>query len=1014
MKGTTLKPLSKFIGVVVTSALLMSTGVAVTALPVSATENDTSSSSESTDRAPYEYEAAIQRIHDDVNEYRESLGLQPLKYSYNIALNSDSYAERISRGTILTHEKEWWINPIHDVGSPQAAGENLAFTSDAGSETMSASKIFGQFKNSETHNRNLINPKYTDVGYGVRVKGGRFYIVQRFIGYNNTPSRYPADYFLYDNPTDLPEFTLKQGKPELNADSISLGQKLSLQGYSKGTFTHPTDDDESAVRWYGEDYHEDVIEMLFGSYFHENPEGLDNLMWVGNNFNFSKSEPGYQDLVGKKVWAEYYQDSIYAQTPQKITVGPFIVKAEPIENISAPTITGTPELLSTVSAETGEWNHADSYSYQWFKNGEPVDGATSKDFTIPSSFGLNKDLSVEVTAHYKNADSKTVSSSAVTTFDNAPVGHSSASITGSYKVGETLKANVSWDREPSSVEYIWTRDGAPIKGANKKDYTITVADVNKNISVTVIANGKSSVKLAGKTVSSVNMEFVTPPTVTGDSVEGGTLFAGIGKLSPAPDSVTYQWMRDGSPISGATKDKYTLTKSDVGKSISVKITANKSGLALSSTSKATAPVESVVAGKVSVTGKNVEGESLTASVTNIPAKSVVGYSWTVNGTVHYSSQTVKLSSRDVGLTLKLSVKVTTPNGQIQNISGESFKISPKPKPTAPKYVVTGNIKKKFDAQKGKLGNPTGNAYKSYGATVQKFSKGNIYSSSKGTYVLYSSAPITRKYTSLRSETGVLGYPVSDLKCTLKGKGCVQSFSKGALYAKSSKSAPYMVSGAIKTAWNAQKSEKGALGFPKSDAKKMPRNSKATSQTFDGGMIVYSSKTKARVIKGSILKKWQSAGAEKSAMGLPTANEKCGLKDKGCSQKFEKGSIYYSSKSGARFMKTGAIQKAWAKTKYEKGVLGYPTSDINKLKKRSGATYQSFQKGIITHHSKAGARVLKGSFLKKWKALGWEKSKLGLPKGGEYKSKGKTRQNFEKGYMTYTKKQGIKVYYTKKK
>ena len=132
-------------------------------------------------------------------------------------------------------------------------------------------------------------------------------------------------------------------------------------------------------------------------------------------------------------------------------------------------------------------------------------------------------------------------------------------------------------------------------------------------------------------------------------------------------------MRDGSPISGATKDKYTLTKSDVGKSISVKITtANKSGLALSLTSKATAPVESVVAGKVSVKGKNVEGESLMASVTNIPAKSVVGYSWTVNGTVYYSSQTVKLSSRDVGLTLKLSVKVTTPNGQIQNISGESF------------------------------------------------------------------------------------------------------------------------------------------------------------------------------------------------------------------------------------------------------------------------------------------------------------------------------------------------------
>ena len=122
----------------------------------------------------------------------------------------------------------------------------------------------------------------------------------------------------------------------------------------------------------------------------------------------------------------------------------------------------------------------------------------------------------------------------MTTFDNAPVGHSSASITGSYKVGETLKANVSWDREPSSVEYIWTRDGAPIKGANKKDYTITVADVNKNISVTVIANGKSSVKLAGKTVSSVNMEFVTPPTVTGDSVRRRNLIRRDRKTFPCP------------------------------------------------------------------------------------------------------------------------------------------------------------------------------------------------------------------------------------------------------------------------------------------------------------------------------------------------------------------------------------------------------------------------------------------------------------------------------------------------
>ena len=151
---------------------------------------------------------------------------------------------------------------------------------------------------------------------------------------------------------------------------------------------------------------------------------------------------------------------------------------------------------------------------------------------------------------------------------------------------------------------------------------------------------------------------------------------------------------------------------------------------------------------------------------------------------------------------------------------------------------------------------------------------------------------------------------------------------------------------------------------------------------------------------------------KKVTGAPTSNEKKVSNPSGYYQNFKNGVVYYSSKSGAHLNK-GAIRTAYKGAKYEKG-LGFPTTDETAFKYKKGAKYQSFQKGIITHSSKTGARVLKGSFQSKWKKLGWERSKLGLPTGNAYKSGSYTKQKFEKGYMSYSKKQGVKVHYTKKK
>lgn len=61
------------------------------------------------------------------------------------------------------------------------------------------------------------------------------------------------------------------------------------------------------------------------------------------------------------------------------------------------------------------------------------------------------------------------------------------------------------------------------------------------------------------------------PTITGTAKVGQTLTAVPGTWDPEP-TFSYRWYRSGSSISGATKSTYKLTKSDAGKTITVKVT----------------------------------------------------------------------------------------------------------------------------------------------------------------------------------------------------------------------------------------------------------------------------------------------------------------------------------------------------------------------------------------------------------------------------------------------------------
>ena len=152
-------------------------------------------------------------------------------------------------------------------------------------------------------------------------------------------------------------------------------------------------------------------------------------------------------------------------------------------------------------------------------------------------------------------------------------------INGSPIKGNTLTVsnNLSDGNGLGSFSYQWKRSGSNISGATGASYSLVQADVGSKISIAIsftdgdgYAESVTSPQTATVTVTN------TPPTgsvtIEGDHTVGTTLTAS--NTISDPDGLgtfTYQWLRNGVNIAGATSDTYTLTSDDVGYVISVKV-----------------------------------------------------------------------------------------------------------------------------------------------------------------------------------------------------------------------------------------------------------------------------------------------------------------------------------------------------------------------------------------------------------------------------------------------------------
>ncbi|MET0953842.1 MAG: hypothetical protein ABWX57_11175, partial [Aeromicrobium sp.] len=153
-------------------------------------------------------------------------------------------------------------------------------------------------------------------------------------------------------------------------------------------------------------------------------------------------------------------------------------------------------------------------------------------------------------------------------------------------------------------------------------------------------------------------------------------------------AVTYQWLRSGTPIAGATGTSYVVPVADLGAPISVRATGTKVGFSEGSvTSASTAVVAAApqARGKVRITGEPKVGRTLKARLSGFDAGTTVSYRWLVGDKVRGTKSSLKLTGKMVGKRVVLRVVVTRPGHQTITVASKATdKVKAVKKPKKPK------------------------------------------------------------------------------------------------------------------------------------------------------------------------------------------------------------------------------------------------------------------------------------------------------------------------------------------
>lgn len=364
---------------------------------------------------------------------------------------------------------------------------------------------------------------------------------------------------------DDPDNPLVNTSPPTIDGQPQVGEALTA---NPGAWNLPVDEEDYAYRWF--------------------VDGNSNGVHSGKTFTPSESQ------LGKTVTVEVSVirggRSVTAMSDPTAPVREGVLR-----NLTKPWIQGTPQVGLHLNLKEGDWNMDVAARIELLADGEHV---FTGDYFVPTPDLIGKKLSIRVTATRNGYEPVTVSSDEVGPVTEGIFSPKEPVIEDVPIVGVPLHVQLHERPFGPTYSYQWLADGVAIAGADWTIFTPTEAELGKTLTFRITTSRPgfktleevSAPSAAVVQPGTLQVNSTHPPEITGLPTVGKTLRASDGEWEPAGFE-THQWLADGEPIVGAVGSQFIPTPDLLGKRISVRVTATRSGyISGAATSAETAPI----------------------------------------------------------------------------------------------------------------------------------------------------------------------------------------------------------------------------------------------------------------------------------------------------------------------------------------------------------------------------------------------------------------------------------------
>ena len=266
-------------------------------------------------------------------------------------------------------------------------------------------------------------------------------------------------------------------------------------------------------------------------------------------------------------------------------------------------------------------------SYQWLKNGTPISGATSSSYSISSVLATNAG---SYTVRVSNAAGSVTSSAAVLTVIGLP-SISTQPLSQTVAIGSSVSFSVTATGD-GTLSYQWLRNGTQISGATSSSYSISSVQGTNAGSYTVrVSNAAGSVTSAAAVLTVIGLPSITGQPLSRTVNTGSTVTFTV-TATTSNGTLSYQWLKDGVEIVGATLSSYSISSvqgTNAG-SYTVRV-SNIAGSVTSSAATLTVISPPTISTQPLSQTVNI-GSAVTFSVTATTGNGTLSYRWFKNGT----------------------------------------------------------------------------------------------------------------------------------------------------------------------------------------------------------------------------------------------------------------------------------------------------------------------------------------------------------------------------------------------